>query len=103
MLIDHERVLLDLKRIIAAKSHHGQRDLLAEISRLEVENVVEEGVPERALRLFGVVLSDDLLRPPSQEPRVAPVDGHNGDALRPGSHRDKEERHERHRTAAGVT
>jgi hypothetical protein len=103
MLIDHERVLLDLKRSIAAKSHHGQRDLLAEIARLEVENVVEEGVPERALRLYGVALSSDLIRPSSLEPRVALADGHNGDALRPGSHRDKEERHERHRIAAGVT
>lgn len=102
MLVDHERVLLELKQHIGSKSHHGQRDLLAEIARLEVANAVEEGVPERALRLYGVVFSDDLLRPPSSDPRVDPSDGLNGHPRGAGSHTSKEERHGRHHSSAGV-
>src|SRR3954469_8142772 len=75
VLVDHERVVLDLKRAIVAKKSHGQRDLLALIAQLEVQHQLEEGVPERALRLYGVVFSDDLLRPSLSDPRVGRGDG----------------------------
>lgn len=68
MLVDHERVLADLKGIIADKSAHGQRDLLAAIARLEAQHRVEESLPERALRLYGVVFADDLLQ--SKAPNI---------------------------------
>jgi hypothetical protein len=89
MLVDNERVLLELKRHVASKSHHGQRDLLAEIARLETRNQLEEGLPERALRLYGVGFSEDLLRPSSVEGRVPLSDGENVHALRGDSHRGK--------------
>lgn len=40
MLVDYERLVLELKALIASKPHHGQRELLAEIARLEVANTV---------------------------------------------------------------
>lgn len=92
MLVDFEAVLLDLKRAILAKNSHGQRDLLAVISRLEVEHQLDEGTPERALRLYGVVLSDDLLRPALDGLRVDYGDGHDTDPARvPGNERPQED------------
>lgn len=69
MLTDHERVLLKLKAHVASKKSHGQRDLLATIAALEAECAVEEGLPEKALRLFGNRLSEDLLR--QEQPQAA--------------------------------
>jgi len=40
MLVDYERLVLELKAVIAAKPHHGQRELLAELGRLEVANTI---------------------------------------------------------------
>lgn len=82
MLVDAERVLLELKGYVASKSHHGQRDLLAEIARLEVSNQLAEGLPERALRLYGASFQKDLIRPTSEDGRVLPLDGTNIRALR---------------------
>jgi hypothetical protein len=44
MLVDYERLVLELKAIVAAKPHHGQRELLAEIARLEVANTLDSDV-----------------------------------------------------------
>ena len=45
MQVDYERLVLKLKAFVAAKPHHGTRDLLAEIARLEVENTVDGDPP----------------------------------------------------------
>jgi hypothetical protein len=91
VLVDHEAAWLALKAAVAQKSHHGQRDLLAEMARLEVAHALVEGLPEKALRLYGVDLSEDLLRPSSRVGRVLPSDGRNGRALRDGSTSESQE------------
>ena len=75
MLVDYERVVQALKEYVCTKGSHGQRELLAEISRLEAACTLEEGLPEKALRLYGVVLSDALLRPALGDPALDPRDG----------------------------
>ncbi|MET0604176.1 MAG: hypothetical protein ABW167_19485 [Baekduia sp.] len=75
MLVDYEKVARDLKAYIAGKGSHGQRDLLAEIGRLEAAHKLEEGLPEMALRLYGVVFSDALLRPALGPPVTGDLDG----------------------------
>lgn len=42
MIVDHERAWLRLKAVIVAKRAHGQKDLLAEMARIEVECEVNE-------------------------------------------------------------
>jgi hypothetical protein len=49
-VIDYERVLVALKAYLMSKPSHGQRDLLAAISRMEVESVRQEE-SERVARL----------------------------------------------------
>lgn len=66
MLVDHEEVLLRLKEHIVGKNSHGQRDLLGVLTRLEVECRVPEGLPEKALRLYGEELHEVLV--PRKEP-----------------------------------
>lgn len=75
MLVDHERAWLALKALIADKGSHGRDTLLAEMSKLEVQHTLEEGLLERALRLYGVALSDDLLRPAHALPSSGARDG----------------------------
>jgi hypothetical protein len=80
MLTDHERVLLKLKAHIASKGSHGQRELLGLIGKLEVECSVEEGLPERALRLYGNMMSEDFLGRLEQHANTEAVAGRSGDA-----------------------
>jgi hypothetical protein len=75
VLVDYEKVVLSLKAFVSAKPSHGREGLLAEISRLEAENALEEGLPEKALRLYGVVLTDALLRPALGSPSLGDSDG----------------------------
>jgi peptide methionine sulfoxide reductase MsrB len=42
-VVDHERAWLAFKKVITAKPSHGQRDLLAEMARIEIECEVPEG------------------------------------------------------------
>lgn len=42
-VVDYERSWLALKKVVTAKSSHGQRDLLAEMARIEIECAVPEG------------------------------------------------------------
>lgn len=95
MLVDYEAVLLDLKRHLATKPHHGQRELAVVIAQLEVKNRVEEGMPDRALRLYGLEFFEEAItssrQPPSTERRVAPGDGHQVRALRGDSSPQSEE------------
>lgn len=96
MLVDFERVLLDLKTVLAAKKSHGGDSLLAEIARLEARHRCEEGLPEKALRLYGESLRDALLPAPSGS-LEDPADGYNDRVgLAPASHRSKEMNHEQH-------
>ncbi len=103
MLVDCEHVLLDLKREIALKSHHGQRDLLAAIARLEVKHEIAEGLPEEALRLYGLDFFMEAVRTPSSpDGRVWPVDGDKDRALRGDStNESQEDNHARHGTDPG--
>lgn len=52
MLVDHERVLVELKAVIAAKPSHGSKDLLATIGRLEAEHRMAAEEFERHVRRF---------------------------------------------------
>lgn len=100
MLVDVEGVLLDLKKHLLAKPHWGQRELTALIARLEVENRVEESLPEQALRLYGLAFYEEAVKrsPPSEQDRVPASDGHQTPAQRG----DSKETHEyRTRTRPG--
>lgn len=103
MLVDYEKVVRDLKALIASKGSHGQRDLLAAVARLEAEHQLEEGLPERALRLYGVVFSDALLRPALEVPVSGLPDGPDDrPGRRPGGTRYQEApHHEHHPVPAG--
>jgi hypothetical protein len=107
MLVDVERVLLDLKRHIAGKSHHGQRELLSAIAQLEVAHRIEESLPERALRLYGWAFFEEAIRMPgSEQASVSARDGEQVRASRGDSHDEsKEDTHAftRGTDPAGVT
>lgn len=100
MLVDYEKVVRDLKVYFARKGSHGRDGLLAEIARLEAEHQLEEGLPEKALRLYGVVVSDALLRPALGAPALESLDGHvDPVGRRPLGHRHQED-HDGHAAAA---
>jgi hypothetical protein len=85
VLVDVEAAWLDLKAEVSRKSHHGQRDLLAVMARLEVKHRIEpEGLPEQALRLYGLEFFSQVVKqlPDSPGDRVRPGDGGNGRAQR---------------------
>lgn len=42
-VVDHERAWLALKKVVTSKPSHGQRDLLSEMARIEIECEVPEG------------------------------------------------------------
>lgn len=60
MLVDYERAWLALKGATAGKQGIGVGTLHALMAELEIENQVEEGLPERAFRLYGVALAHDM-------------------------------------------
>lgn len=74
-LIDWEAVVLDLEAYIAAKHSHGQRELLARLAELRVQHRQIEGLPEKALRLYGTDLIDAVT------PRPAGPDSDGGGAM----------------------
>lgn len=104
MLVDHEALLLDLKRHLVTKNSHGQRDLLGLIAHLEVAHAVEEGVPERALRLYGADLAEALRR--SDEPTTGGPAGDHGHGAEAHSltgrngHNEEDHHGSQHRNAA---
>jgi hypothetical protein len=79
VLVDHERVIQRLKEEMADKQGIGRDGLFALIARLEVECRLEEGAAERALRVFGNDLSDDLIKrgvqPAPSVTQASPADG----------------------------
>lgn len=42
-VVDHERAWLAFKKVVTSKASHGQRDLLSEMARIEIECEVPEG------------------------------------------------------------
>jgi hypothetical protein len=46
--VDYERAWLALKEVVLSKNSHGQRDLLASMSRIEVDSKLPEGELEAA-------------------------------------------------------
>lgn len=69
MLVDWEAVVHDLEAYIDSKPGRsfGERELTAELRGLRVRHRVTEGLPERALRLYGASLID-VLRPTPATP-----------------------------------
>lgn len=81
MLVDWEAVVLDLEAYIEAKPGRsfGERELSNELRRLRVRHRVTEGLPERALRLYGADLID-VLRPRPATPDPEGPGGMGGGA-----------------------
>ena len=79
MLVDYERAWLALKGATAGKQGIGVGTLHALMAELEIANQVEEGLPERAFRLYGVALAHDMTignhMPAPQEAQAPSVDG----------------------------
>lgn len=73
MVVDYERAWAELSRFTSSKTSHGQRDLAAEMVRIVGECTIEdEGLLERALRVYGVQVTEDLLS--EIRSRKAPAD-----------------------------
>jgi hypothetical protein len=66
-LVDWEAVILDLEEFIETKDGRsfGQRELTDLLRGLRVRHRIQEGLPERALRLYGPDLIDALRREPA--------------------------------------
>lgn len=69
MLVDWEAVVHDLEAFIANKQGNsfGQRELTDELLRLRVLHRQVEGLPEKALRLYGSELIDVLSPRPATD------------------------------------
>jgi hypothetical protein len=101
MLVDYEAVLLDLKAVLAQKKSHGGDALLLEIARLEQQHRSVEGLPEKALRLYGPELADAL--PSAHRPVSGAADGDNeSEALDAEGHRSQEKHRAQHAVPLGV-
>lgn len=97
-LYDLERAWALLEEYVAAKPSHGSRDLALEMARIKATCAEDESAPERALRLYGVQLHEDLRAsargatipdpPPTQPERSAhgPMAVAPGHRQRPGGH-----------------
>lgn len=64
-LVDWEAVALDLEGYVLSRNSHGQRDLLAKLAELKIRHRQVEGLPEKALRLYGSELAEALDRRPA--------------------------------------
>lgn len=101
MLVDYERVVLELKGILASKKSHGGQALLADVARLEAEHQVVEGSMERAIRLYGFEIPGDLPRPTDPLALEGAGDGHSTDVESPASTTDQGGAHAHRDTQAG--
>jgi hypothetical protein len=71
-VVDHERAWLAFKKVITSKASHGQRELLAEMARIEIECEVPEGQEG----FDGTPLAKrDGSRPAESQPVLAAADG----------------------------
>lgn len=62
MVTDWEAVVADLKRQLQTKDSHGRRELLTRLGELEAKHRLDEGLVERALRVSGAKLSEELIK-----------------------------------------
>lgn len=74
-LTDWEAVVADLEAYVLTRNSHGQRDLLAKLADLRSRHRQIEGLPEKALRLYGEELIDAV------KPRPAGPDHEGSDAM----------------------
>lgn len=73
MLIDYEAVVNALEEHFLSEHSHGQRRLLQKLAELRVEHRIhDEGLPQKALRLYGAELfaQDNGGHPPAEAPEV---------------------------------
>lgn len=59
-LFDLERAWAELEAYVASKPSHGARDLLLRMAEVKASCAEGESLPERAFRLYGVQLHEDL-------------------------------------------
>lgn len=60
MVVDHEKVVQDVKEHLQSKDSHGRRELLVVIAESEARHTIKEGVTERALRVASNRISHEL-------------------------------------------
>jgi hypothetical protein len=62
MLVDWEAVVLDLRKYMLEKpgNSYGHAELSAKLDALTIQHRQVEGLPEKALRLYGSDLADAL-------------------------------------------
>lgn len=65
MVVDHEAVLADLEAHIQAKGSWGRRELIEYLAAARARHRVPEGLPEKALRLYGPQLIEVLRQRPA--------------------------------------
>lgn len=112
-LVDWHGVVLDLRAYLVGKDGNsfGQRELVQLLTELEVKHAQVEGLPERALRLYGEQLQEalnqgglsntpslegpgDMTREPtSSSGHITPEGGSNGRSPSPGGSRAGAGRH----------
>lgn len=80
-LVDWEAVVLDFQGHIRSKNSHGQRELTDKLADLIVQHRQVEGLPEKALRLYGPELHEILSNHPDTDEAVAELE--MGAALAP--------------------
>lgn len=73
-LLDYEGIVLDLERHFLTKNSFGQRELLALVAQLRVDHRQVEGLPEKALRLYGSDLAEAVKQSPAIQGIAGPDD-----------------------------
>jgi hypothetical protein len=95
-LIDWEGVVLELEGHVLSKNTHGQRELLAKLAELRVRHRQIEGLPEKALRLYGPELADAVSRHDGIPGAVVPDDIGGGSPARSESTTPEKDRYAQH-------
>lgn len=67
MITDYEAVVADLRIYLVGKRSFGQRELIIKLTELEAKHRVEEGLPEKALRMYGNEIHEAITQPPASE------------------------------------
>lgn len=65
MLVDWEAVVLDLEARLQTKGSWGRRELIEHLTEARVRHRIPEGLPEKALRLYGEQLIEVLRQRPA--------------------------------------
>lgn len=77
-LTDYERAWQKLEAYVTTKPAHGHRELVHAMTRFKAECAEDESFPERAFRLYGVQLHEDLRRSARDDLRDPPVNNEGG-------------------------